>query len=108
VAAEQIFRVLVRGRFNELGESARNALVASLDEHDVSRAAFTPEGTLTYDARIDAFSFRYEIRIGPELPDGTAARLGVREAEMFLDAMGLGHGELGASATDMADVWAKR
>ena len=43
-------RVTVRGRFGELGHEARAYLRANQDQHDVSRAAYTIEGTLTYDS----------------------------------------------------------
>ncbi len=105
MSAERIFQVIVRGRFHELTESSRSALVASLDDHDVSRAAFTQEGTLTYDAQVDAFSLRYEIRIGQDQPTEVATALGLHEAEAFLGIMGIGHKGLRATATDMSDAW---
>jgi hypothetical protein len=105
VSEQRIFRVLVRGRFHDLSENARGALVAAREEHDVSRAAYTDEGTLTYDSQIDAFALRYEVRIESSLPDDVAAQRALQEADMFLGAMGYGHRGLRVAATDMADVW---
>jgi Family of unknown function (DUF6204) len=105
---ERIFQVIVRGRFHELTKSSRSALVTSLNDHDVSRAAFTKEGTFTYDAQVDSFSLRYEIRIGHDEPADVATSLGLHEAEAFLGIMGIGHKGLRASATDMSDVWVNR
>ncbi len=52
---QYIFRVMVRGRFAEMSESHRTRLVEALDDHHVTRAAYTGEGTLTYDSRLDSF-----------------------------------------------------
>ncbi|GHE06862.1 DUF6204 family protein [Streptomyces alanosinicus] len=54
------FRITVRGAFDGLTEAQRAALLAGAAEHDVLRAAFAPEGTLTYDiAARPAFVFRF-------------------------------------------------
>ncbi|MER6734403.1 DUF6204 family protein [Streptomyces puniciscabiei] len=54
------FRITVRGTFDGLTGTQRTELLADAAEHDVLRAAFTPEGTLTYDiAARPAFVFRF-------------------------------------------------
>jgi hypothetical protein len=106
MAAALIFRVTVRGRFSDLSSEARASLAVALDEHDVSRAAYTDEGTLTYDARLDFFSLRYEIRCMGDRPDDLAVQLGLRRAEEFLTTVGLGHRSPEATAIDMSSIWA--
>ncbi|WP_328456566.1 DUF6204 family protein [Streptomyces sp. NBC_00386] len=54
------FRITVRGVFDGLGADQRADLLAHAAEHDVLRAAFTPEGHLSYDvAARPAFTFRF-------------------------------------------------
>ena len=108
MSEERIFRVTVRGRFFGLSEASRASLKAAQDEHDVSRAAFTHEGTLTYDAKIDFFSFRYEMRPRGERADEMAAQLALGEVEQFMNTMGFGYRGLKVTATDMAAVWSPR
>jgi hypothetical protein len=108
VGSQRIMRVTVRGRFSELSDQAREYLRSNQDEHDVSRAAYTSEGTLTFDSLIDFFSIRYEIRLGARDPDELAAAHAIREAEQFLGTMGFGYTGLKTVAMDMADVWGGR
>ncbi|MGW9032934.1 DUF6204 family protein, partial [Streptomyces sp. NPDC055722] len=54
------FRITVRGVFDGLDDGQRAELLARAAEHDVLRAAFTPEGHLSYDfAARTAFTFRF-------------------------------------------------
>jgi hypothetical protein len=75
VDSQRIMRVTVRGRFSELSDHALEYLRSNQDEHDVSRAAYTAEGTLTFDSLIDFFSIRYEIRVEARDPDELAAAM---------------------------------
>jgi hypothetical protein len=105
---EGIFRVTVRGRFADLGGETRAALLAALDEHDVTRAAFTREGTFMYDMHLNAFSLRYEVRVAHDEGELVAGDIAVREADMFLSVMGYPHGPLRSSVVDMATSWGTR
>jgi hypothetical protein len=105
VSDERIMRVTVRGRFGDLSPRAAEYLRANQADHDMSNSAYTPDGTLTYDAAIDYFSLRYEIRMGADDSDGVAADRGVEEAGRFLRAMGFDHEPLRASVTDVAAAW---
>jgi hypothetical protein len=102
-----IHRVIVRGFFDGLDDSARERLTAELDEHDVLRSAFTAAGSLTYGRDLSAFSFRFEVRTTDDDGDATesAMRTGMERAEASLHQLGLGHKRLRATATDMADMW---
>jgi hypothetical protein len=108
VSSQRIMRVTVQGRFSELSDPARQYLRANRDQHDVSRAAYTAEGTLTYDSLIDFFSLRYEIRLDEDDPDELAGAYAIREAEQFLGTMGFGYRGLKTTVMDMADVWSGR
>ena len=72
--AERVHRVTVRGQFRDLSEQSRQFLVRSTAEHDIFVSAYTPEGTFTYDDRIQFFNLRYEIRCGGDDPIGLAVR----------------------------------
>ena len=104
-----VFRVIVRGRFAALDPENRAALLEAVDEHEALRAKFTKEGTLTYDRRIDFFSFRYEIRIqGDDVSgDGSAEayEAGMEQARRDLDRLGLAHRDLRATGSDLTRVW---
>ncbi|HMJ74879.1 MAG TPA: DUF6204 family protein [Iamia sp.] len=100
--AVRVHRVIVRGRFVGLDEDARQRLTAGLDEHGGLPKGFTPEGTLSYDAALDFFTLRYEIRTED---DGDAAVEGEARAVADLRRSGLGHGPLTIKPTDMASIW---
>jgi Family of unknown function (DUF6204) len=104
VSGQHIVRVTVRGRFVDLSEQAREYLSSSLALHDVSNAEFSDEGTLTYDLRLDHFSFRFEIRTASASTDDRALQRGIIKAEEFLTVMGFGYRSLRVSATDMSRV----
>jgi hypothetical protein len=104
VSDQRIMRVTVRGRFVDLSEQAREYLSSNLALHDVSNAEFSDEGTLTYDPRLDHFSFRFEIRTAPDSTDDRVLQLGIIKAEEFLTVMGFGYRSLRVSATDMSRV----
>ena len=80
--AERVHRVTVRGQFRDLSEQSRQFLVRSKAEHDIFVSAYTPEGTFTYDDRIQFFNLRYEIRYGGDDPIGLAAMTGEVEADL--------------------------
>jgi hypothetical protein len=108
----QIFRVTVRGRFDDLAEEARSALLAVADDHDALHARFTPEGTLTYDRALDFFSFRVEVRQqgedgGGDLRD-QAFDQARDQAAALLERWGAGYRALKATGSNMADVWQGR
>ncbi|MGY1773831.1 DUF6204 family protein [Blastococcus sp. SYSU D00813] len=103
------YRVTVRGVFDGLDEAQRVSLLARAAEHDLFAAAFTEEGTLSYDTSLSAFSHRVVVRVdaGPDEEDDahTAGRLSALER---LDAAGLGHRRLRSSVTCVDDVRIRR
>jgi len=105
VVSQRILRVTVRGRFGELSGHAREYLRSNQDEHHVSRAQFTAEGTLTYDSSIDFFSIRYEIRLGDGDPDSVAVESAISEADCFLRTMDFSYRGLKTTVMDVADAW---
>lgn len=103
------YRVTVRGVFDGLDGAQRAMLLARSAEHDLFSAAFTEEGTLTYDTSLSAFSHRVVVRVdaGPGEEDDahTAGRLSAIER---LESAGLGHRRLRSSVTCVDDVRIRR
>lgn len=109
----QIFRVIVRGRFGELGPAYRAALLDAVHEHDVVSSAlgFTPSGTFAYDERIDFFTYRVEVRLtDEEVSDVESTRdlafaRAVEVAAADLENRGLPWRSLTPTGSNMSDVW---
>ena len=101
-----VYRVTARGRFSGLDDRQRARLTAALAEHDIFVSAYTPEGTFTYDQRLEFFNLRYEIRIdeGDSTVEAAVER-GRAEAELFLRTLGYGHKGLRVTAVDMTTMW---
>ena len=97
------YRVTVRGRFHELNESARRYLHSHRAEHDIFQSGFTPEGTLTYDDRLDFFNLRYEVRLtgGDDASPERAVEVAEAEARAFLGTLKLGHRNLHSDVMDL-------
>lgn len=99
------FRITVRGVFDALSTDQRAELLARAPEHDVLRAAFTPEGHLSYDlAARSAFTFRFlesgeseeDILKATERAEGAAA--------MWLAERGYGYKNLRSQAADLSQA----
>ena len=103
----QLFRVVVRGRFDGLADEDRERLRAAAADHDVTVSAFTRDGTLTYDHFLYAFNTRFELRANGSPAENeaevTAAAL-VRTDEL-LAALGVRGREHRVTVTDMASIW---
>lgn len=100
----RVFRVTVRGQFGELSEQSRAFLARSQPDHDIFLAAYTPEGTFTYDAAIAFFNLRYELRAsGPDAAELVELEA-LDEAERFLATMGFTSKKLRANVVDMSTM----
>ncbi|MGW5461222.1 DUF6204 family protein [Streptomyces sp. NPDC003996] len=99
------FRITVRGAFDGLTDTQRAALLADAAEHDVLRAAFTPEGNLTYDiAARPAFVFRFS-DTGEEEEDVLEATERAEEAaKTWLTERGYGFKNLRSTAEDLSQA----
>jgi hypothetical protein len=110
--ALQIYRITVRGFFTELEPDVRARLLEEADEHDALRAAFTEDGTFTYERALDAFSFRYQLRVQLDdgddraVADAAAEQAGLDRAMAALDGAGIASKRMRVTVTNMADMWA--
>jgi len=109
VVATRVFRVTIRGRFRDLTDEARRRLRTAQPEHDIFLAAYTAEGSFTYDERLQFFNLRYEVRADDADGPGAAAELAGAtaqlEAEQFLGVLGYGHHELRVDVVDATAIW---
>ncbi|MFJ8792144.1 DUF6204 family protein [Streptomyces sp. NPDC102462] len=99
------FRITVRGVFDSLSAEQRSELLAHAAEHDVLRAAFTPEGHLSYDlAARSAFTFRF-LDSGEEEEDILEASERAEEAaKAWLTERGYGYKNLRSQAEDLSQA----
>lgn len=98
--AEHTYRVLVRGRFADLTPDQRAALQEHLKGFDFLRSGgFSEEGALTFDEKLDFFSYRV-ILSAEDKPDDA----GLRRATAALDALGVDFRGLRATVTDMDEM----
>ncbi|KAA0931834.1 MULTISPECIES: DUF6204 family protein [Streptomyces] len=99
------FRITVRGVFHGLDDDQRAALLADAPAHDVLRAAFTPEGHLSYDiAARSAFTFRF-VETGEEEEDILEATGRAEEAaRLWLTERGYGYRNLRSTAEDLSQA----
>ncbi|MCN9241697.1 DUF6204 family protein [Streptomyces sp. RY43-2] len=99
------FRITVRGVFDGLDDGQRAELQARAAEHDVLRAAFTPEGNLTYDiAARPAFTFRFQDSGEAEEDILTATERAEEAAKAWLSARGYGYKNLRSKAEDLSQA----
>ncbi|WP_431961288.1 DUF6204 family protein [Actinacidiphila sp. bgisy160] len=97
------FRVTVRGVFDGLTAEQRAELLARAPEHDVLRAAFTPEGHLTYDiAARPAFTFRFLDSGEAEEDILDATERAEEAARAWLDGRDYGYKNLRSQAEDLS------
>jgi hypothetical protein len=100
LVAEHTYRVLVRGRFTDLTDDQRAQLREHLKGFDFLRSGgFSEEGALTFDEKLDFFSYRV-ILTAAENPDDA----GLRRATAALDALGVDFKGLRATVTDMDEM----
>ncbi|MEU7798961.1 DUF6204 family protein [Micromonospora arborensis] len=106
--ARKTYQVIVRGRFAPLDDEQRAALLAKADEHDVFRAKFTEEGTVTYERSLLAFTFRCLVPATEE--DGEAVVIGKAEALAAAAVSGIGadYRDLRSVSTDLDDIKIRR
>ncbi|MFJ9912789.1 DUF6204 family protein [Actinacidiphila glaucinigra] len=99
------FRVTVRGVFDGLTAEQRSELLSRAPEHDVLRAAFTPEGHLTYDiAARPAFTFRFLDSGEAEEDILKATERAEEAARAWLRERGYGHKNLRSQAEDLSQA----
>lgn len=101
------YRVTVRGRFQALTDEQRRVLRDEASEHDALDAAFTEEGTFTYDDFLSAFSFRSLVvddAPEPEVATANARTAAELAAVEYLASKGLGYGDLRVESTSVDDV----
>ena len=101
MSVDHTYRVIVRGTWDGLTDEARAGLLAEVDDHGLAQMRFSPEGSLTYDATLKHFSFRYVIVSDTADGEEMAAALAEDRAETALAARACGFRTLHSTVTDM-------
>lgn len=93
--ATRTFRVIVRGAFDQLTDAQRAELALGAAEHEPLRAAFTPEGTLTYEiAARPFFSFRFQLTADGDTDMDEVSGQAEARARAWLDERDYGYKNL--------------
>ncbi|GGV73429.1 hypothetical protein GCM10015535_00630 [Streptomyces gelaticus] len=101
MSTQHTYRVIVRGTWDGLTESARARLLSEVDGHGLSAMEFTEEGSLAYDRVLKHFSFRYVVVSDADDGEEMAGAIAEDRAETYLNEQGYGHGALRSTVTDM-------
>ncbi|MEU9283346.1 DUF6204 family protein [Streptomyces sp. NPDC048275] len=103
--SSRTFRIMVRGVFDGLSTEQRAELVNRAPAHDILRAAFTPEGHLSYDlAARTAFTFRFLDSGEAEEDILEATERAEAAAEAWLTERGYGYKNLRSQAEDLSQA----
>jgi hypothetical protein len=98
-------RVTVRGAFDALTDEQRAGLLERAGEHDVAFAAYTAEGSLTYDiATRPFFTFRFAGTAETEQDIPAVVRHAETAAATYLTEHGYAYKNLTSQAVDMSQV----
>jgi hypothetical protein len=101
----RVFRISVRGVFDELSADQRAELLARAPQHDVLHAAFTPEGHLSYDLVVRAFfTFRFLDSGEAEEDILEATARAEAAARAWLDDRGYRYKNLKSQAEDISQA----
>lgn len=101
MSTQHTYRVIVRGTWEGLTDEARARLLAEVEQHGLAAMQFTEEGSLTYDAVLKHFSFRYLVVSDAGDGEEMASAIAEDRAETTLKEYGYGYGRLRSTATDM-------
>ncbi|BCJ49184.1 hypothetical protein Asp14428_06590 [Actinoplanes sp. NBRC 14428] len=103
--SSRTIRVTVRGAFDALTDAQRAGLLADADRHDVAYAAFTAEGSLTYDiAARPFFTFRYAGTVDDERDIPAVTARAEAAAVAWLTARGYAYKNLTSQAVDLSQT----
>ncbi|MFD0782705.1 DUF6204 family protein [Micromonospora azadirachtae] len=106
--ARKTYQIIVRGKFAPLGDEQRATLLAKAGDHDVFRAKFTEDGTVTYEPSLLAFTFRCLVPATEE--EKEAAVIGRAEtlAVAAVRKLGADYRDLKSVSTDLDTIKIRR
>jgi hypothetical protein len=102
------YQVITHGKFAELTDEQRASLIDQAAEHDLFKARFTEEGTVTYEPALLTFTFRVLI---PATEEDTEELVLGRAEELAAAAilkLGGEHRALRSVSTDLSQIKVKR
>ena len=102
------YQVIVYGKFTPLDDDQRAALLAVADEHDLFRAKFTEEGTVTYERTLLTFTFRCVVKADEEDKTTEIVARAEELATTAVRALGADVRDLRSVSTDLETIKIKR
>ena len=102
------YQVITHGKFAALTDEQRALLIAQAGDHDLFKARFTEEGTVTYEPTLRTFTFRCLI---PATEEDTEALVLGKAEELAADAvrkLGGSYRDLRSVSTDLSSIKVKR
>ncbi|MET8910980.1 DUF6204 family protein [Micromonospora sp. NPDC004551] len=106
--ATKTYQVIVRGKFAPLDDEQRATLLAMADEHDVFRAKFTEEGTVTYERSLLAFTFRCVVPATEEDEEAVVIDRAEALAAAAVRGLGANYRDLKSVSTDLDNIKIRR
>jgi hypothetical protein len=101
MSTQHTYRVIVRGVWDGLTDASRTELLAEADEHGLTGMKFSEKGSLTYDAVLKHFSYRYVVVSDAADGEEMAGAIAEDRAETALRTLGHGFRDLRSTVTDM-------
>jgi hypothetical protein len=103
--SSRTIRVTVRGAFDALTDAQRATLLADAAAHDVMHAAFTTDGTITYDVGARPFfTFRFQATADDEQAIPAVTARAEAAAAGWLGSRGYAFKNLTSQTVDMSQI----
>ncbi|MFE6051650.1 DUF6204 family protein [Kitasatospora sp. NPDC056446] len=102
------YQVITHGKFAELTDEQRASLVAQAGEHDLFKARFTEEGTVTYEPALLTFTFRVLIPAGDQDTEDLVLGQAEELAAAAIHKLGGSYRDLRSVSTDLSKIKVKR
>ncbi|MFJ2781024.1 MULTISPECIES: DUF6204 family protein [unclassified Kitasatospora] len=106
--SRKTYQVITQGKFAPLDDEQRAALLAQADEHDLMKARFTEEGTVTYDRALLTFTFRVLVPATPEDKPEIVLEKAEKLTAEAVRRLGAGFRDLKSRSTDLDSIKIKR
>ncbi|MER6630225.1 DUF6204 family protein [Streptomyces sp. NPDC000987] len=102
MSEQHTYRVIVRGTWDGLSDTARQRLLDEAADHGLASMRFTEEGSLTYErSPLKHFSMRFVVVSDAADGDEMAGAIAEDRAEATLRALGYGFTRMKSTVTDL-------
>ncbi|MEU9567184.1 DUF6204 family protein [Streptomyces sp. NPDC048161] len=106
--SDTTYQVITHGKFGELTDGQCAPLIAQAGEHDLFKAGFTEEGTVTYEPALLTFTFRVLIPATEEDTEDLVLGQAEELAAAAIRKLGGEYRDLRSVSTDLSKIKDKR